>query len=196
MHRDGSRGGNWRKCGMKAGPLCGHSNSGFCSLIKWPQKGALSLNLCVCVAPSDMEGLCQAYSGSQWIGRLLQSLRSPVRARFASLLVVGNLPQNTMSLTSGFWAPLHSSGRCSWGHSSPQSFLTLLHLLWKEKKKKKIAEELAAFPASSSYTESFECVCVFMPQQSKKKKKGLTWWCVFSRHGHGDGSSWKYGQEQ
>lgn len=42
------------------------------------------------------------------------------------------------------------------------------------KKKKKIAEELAAFPASSSYTESFECVCVFMPQQSKKKKKGLT----------------------
>ena len=152
--------------------------------------------VCVCVAPSDMEGLCQAYSGSQWIGRLLQSLRSPVRARFASLLVVGNLPQNTMSLTSGFWAPLHSSGRCSWGHSSPQSFLTLLHLLWKEKKKKKIAEELAAFPASSSYTESFECVCVFMPQQSKKKKKGLTWWCVFSRHGHGDGSSWKYGQEQ
>lgn len=42
----------------------------------------------------------------QWIGRLLQSPRSPLRVPFASLLTVGNLAQNAVSLTSGS-QPLH-----------------------------------------------------------------------------------------
>lgn len=107
MHIVGLRGGNRRKCGLKRGLLCGHSNSGFCSLIKWPQKGALSLSLCVGVwGALWYGGLCQVCSILQWIGRQLQRLRSPLRAPFASLLTVGNLAQNTMSLTSGS-QPLH-----------------------------------------------------------------------------------------
>lgn len=120
MHSDGLKGECWRTCGMKEGLLCGQSNSRFCSLIKWPQNGALSFPVQrVGGGTLRYEGLCQAHSFWQWIGRLLQSVRTPgVYTTLCSFSVVGALPQSTRTWTSGFWGPVKSSGCCSLGCGS------------------------------------------------------------------------------